>query len=117
MLNPYSEEERLHIMLSCCYAAVQTGFQHLPLRFIIEPPHTMFDAALARQIAIYILHVEFDVPRRRIVAMQERQRTSISFALQRIDERMECPTFASAYTRMAGRAHDMFMRKIRKAAA
>jgi hypothetical protein len=117
MLNPYSEQERLNVMLSCCYAAVQTGFRHLPIRFIIDPPHNMFDAALARQIAIHILNVHFDVPRRRIVDMQERQRTSISFAIQAIDRRLECPVFARAYERMAARASDLFMREIRKAAA
>lgn len=48
-INPYSEDERLQLMLSCCYAAVKTGFDHLALRDIINPPHEWFDAALARQ--------------------------------------------------------------------
>lgn len=116
-INPYSEEERLNAMLTCCYAAVQTGFRHLAIRFIIDPPHNMFDAALARQIAIHIMNVQFDVPRRRIVAMQERQRTSISFAIQMVNSRLECPVFARAYERMATRAEELFMREIRKAAA
>lgn len=116
-MNPYSEEQRVQIMLSCCFAAVQTGFQHLALRDIVEPPHEWFDAALARQIAIHILAVEFDVPRRRIVAVQARQRTSISFAIQAIDRRLEDPVFGAAYGRMAGRAMDLFTIEIQKAAA
>lgn len=116
MANPYSEAERLEIMLSCCYAAVQSGFRHLALRHIIEPPHNWFDAALARQIAIYIFNIEFEVPRRRIVAMQARQRTSISFAIQAIDRRLEDPAFAHAYLRMAARAKVLFISTLQKAA-
>lgn len=116
-MNPYSEEQRVQAMLSCCIAAVQSGFQHLALRDIIDPPHEWFDAALARQIAIHLLAVEFDVPRRRIVAAQARQRTSISFAIQAVDRRLDDPVFSAAYRRMAGRAKDLFLTEIQKAAA
>ncbi|PTM92857.1 hypothetical protein [Mycoplana dimorpha] len=98
-LNPYSEAQRVEMMLVCCYKAVHGHFSHLPLRDIIEPPHSLFDAALARQMAIHILNVEFGVPRRRIVAMQARQRTSISFAIIKIDERLECAVFERVYLR------------------
>lgn len=117
MLNPYDEHQRLEVMLACCFKAVQLHFSHIAVRDIIWPPRDLFDAALARQIAIYILHVEFEVPRRRIVRMQARQRTSISFAIRKIDERLGCPVFAKAYTRMAARAKDIFMQQLRKAAA
>lgn len=117
MLNPYDEQQRLEVMLSCCFKAVQAHFSHIAVRDIISPPHSLFDAALARQIAIYIFHVEFGVPRRRIVRMQGRQRTSISFAITKIDERLGCPVFAKAYARMAARAKDSFMQQLRKAAA
>jgi hypothetical protein len=116
-LNPYSEEERLQAMLSACYAAAQSGFRHLALRHIINPPHEWFDAALARQIAIHILATRFDVPRRRIVEMQQRQRTSISFAIRAIDNRLEDPVFERAYRRMSERAGELFDTQIRKAAA
>ncbi|SOC41630.1 hypothetical protein SAMN05892877_10936 [Rhizobium subbaraonis] len=116
-VNPYSESERLGLMLSCCYDAVRTGFRHLALRHIISPPRNWFDAALARQIAIHILNVEFEVPRRRIVAMQARQRTSISFAIQAVDRRLEDPVFARAYRRMADHAKKLFMTTLQKAAA
>ncbi len=117
MLNPYDEHQRLEVMLACCFKAVQSHFSHIAVRDIIWPPRDLLDAALARQVAIYILHVDFDVPRRRIVKMQARQRTSISFAISKIDERLGCPVFAKAYSRMAARAKDLFMQQLRKAAA
>lgn len=116
-INPYSEEERLQAMLSCCYAAVKTGFSHIALRHIINPPHEWFDAALARQIAIHIFATVFGVPRRRIVAMQERRRASIASAITTVDQRMADPVFERAYKRMARRAADLFQQKIERAAA
>lgn len=116
--NPYSEEERLQTMLACCYAAVQQGgFQHLALRDIINPPHQWFDAALARQIAIHILATQFGVPKRRIVTMQARQRTSIAFAIRAIDCRLEGAVFEAAYRRMTKLAVTLFDKEIDKAAA
>ncbi|MFD1792111.1 hypothetical protein ACFSE0_10725 [Ochrobactrum teleogrylli] len=117
MFNPYSEQERLQVMLACCYAGVQTGFRHLALRDIIDPPHQWFDAMLARQIAIHIMATDFGVPKRRIVAMQQRQRTSISFAIRAVDCRIENPTFEAAYRRMASRAVNLFEKQLEKAAA
>ncbi|CDO48874.1 hypothetical protein [Bartonella tribocorum] len=117
IFNPYSEAERLQMMLSCSLKAVSGSFRHVPIRYIIAPPHGLFDAALARQIAIHILHYQFEVPRRRIVAIQERQRTSISLSLQVINRRLEEPVFAKAYRRWAGRAMDLFLREMEKAAA
>ena len=116
-LNPYSEDERMQAMLSCCYVAVQTSFKHLPLRYIIEPPLTMMDATLARQIAIHILNHQFQVPRRRIVVMQERRRSAVATAINTVNSRLECPVFARAYERMSVRALELFYVKIRKAAA
>ncbi|PIT67876.1 hypothetical protein [Bartonella tribocorum] len=117
IVNSYSEAERLQVMLSCSLKAVSSGFKHLPIRYIIDPPHGLFDAALARQIVIHILHYQFEVPRRRIVAMQVRQQTAIFLALQVINRRLEEPVFAKAYRRWAGRAMDLFFKEIRKAAA
>ncbi|EJF78825.1 Uncharacterised protein [Candidatus Bartonella washoeensis] len=117
IVNPYSEVERLQVMLSCSLKAVSGGFKHLPIRYIIDPPRGLFDAALARQIVIHILHYQFEVPRRRIVAIQARQRTSISLSLQVINRRLMEPVFAKAYQKWAGRAMDLFFKEIRKAAA
>ncbi|WP_375638689.1 MULTISPECIES: hypothetical protein [unclassified Bartonella] len=117
IFNPYSEAERLQVMLSCSLKAVSGGFRHVPIRYIIDPPHGLFDAILARQIAIHILHYQFEVPRRRIVAMQVRKQTAIFLALQVINRRLEEPVFAKAYRRWAGRAMDLFLREMEKAGA
>ncbi|WP_375608935.1 MULTISPECIES: hypothetical protein [unclassified Bartonella] len=117
IFNPYSEAERLQMMLSCSLKAVSGGIRHVPIRYIIDPQHGLFDAILARQIAIHILHYQFEVPRRRIVAMQVRQQTAIFLSLQVINRRLEEPVFAKAYRRWAGRAMDLFFKEIRKAAA
>ncbi|WP_455466614.1 hypothetical protein [Bartonella sp. B39] len=117
IVNPYSEVERLQVMLSCSLKVVSGGFKHITIRYIIDPPHGLFDAALARQIVIHILHYQFEVPRRRIVAIQARQRTSISLSLQVINRRLEEPVFAKAYRRWAGRAMDLFFKEMEKVAA
>lgn len=116
-MNPYSAEERLQTMLNCCFAAVRSGFPHIALRNIIEPPHEWFDAMLARQIAIHIFHEQFHVPKRRIHEMMQRRRRSIAEACYAVDARLECRVFARSYSRMAARANDLFMREIQKAAA
>lgn len=108
----------MQTMLACCFAAVQQeGFRHLALRDIINPPHQWFDAMLARQIAIHILAAQFGVPKRRIVMMQERQRTSIAFAIHAVDRRLERATFEEAYRRMAQLAMKLFDQELEKAAA
>ncbi|WP_455466950.1 hypothetical protein [Bartonella sp. B39] len=117
IVNPYSEVERLETMLACCYKVVQSSFRHLPVRYIINPPHHLFDAMLARQIVIHLFHYQFGVPRWRIVAIQARQRTSISLSLQVINRRLEEPVFAKAYRRWAGRAMDLFFKEMEKVAA
>jgi len=117
MLNPYSEEERLQVMLACSYAGAQLGFRHLPLRFIIDPPHEFFDAHLARQVALHIFAAQFDVPRRRIAAMTGIGRWTLRNAVIAIDSRLDDPVFEAAYRRMARRALNLFHREIRQAAA
>jgi len=69
------------------------------------------------QIAIHILHYQFHVPRRRIVTMQERQRTSIAFAIRTVNVRLDEPVFNKAYCQWAEMAKSLFMDEIRKAAA
>lgn len=116
-INPDSEVERLEMILACCYKVVQSNFRHLPIRYIIDPPRHLFDAMLARQIVIHLFHYQFGVPRRRIVAIQERQRTSISLSLQMVNRRLADPVFAKAYHKWAQRAQDLFLQEMRKAAA
>ncbi|UWU13244.1 hypothetical protein N2599_13935 [Rhizobium sullae] len=117
MVNPYSEEERLQAMMAAVFGSVRQHFSHLAVRDVIDPPHRWFDAALARQIATYILVVEFDIPRRRVAMMQMRGRTQILMAVRTVDERLQDPPFKRAYDQMAARAKDMLMQEIKRAAA
>lgn len=79
---------------------VQTCFGHLSKEDIAHPPHRWFDAALARQIAIHILHNEFDIPRRQIVRELQRSRESVFRAMKVVDDRKMNGDFAESYDTM-----------------
>ena len=70
MVNVHHADERQRLMLTCCYQAVREHFSHIAIRDIIEPPHALFDALLARQCAVTLMRDEFNVPRRRIATMR-----------------------------------------------
>ena len=115
MANLHNIDDRQRLMMSACYLSVREHFSHLAIRDIIDPPHGLFDALLARQVAITLMRDEFCVPRRRIATMLGRQRTRISFIMQTVDRRRQCPVFDIAYQRMADRARHVFNREVRKA--
>lgn len=116
MVNPYSEEERQQAMIAACYSATRKHFAHLPLRYVINPPVDMLDAALARQIAIVILIDEFGIPRRRIGTILGLARSTILSACRTVDYRREDAAFDKIFQRIVARAKDNFMRDLREAA-
>lgn len=116
-MNPHSIDDRQRLMLTSCYTAVREHFSHIAIRDIIDPPHGMFDAMLARQIAITLMRDAFNVPRRRIANILDRQRTTISFNMQTVTGRRACPVFDIAYGRIASRAREIYLRETRKAVA
>ena len=103
-INLHSAQERESALYHACVMAVREGFPYLTIGEIIDPPHEMFDAALARQIALHILIRRFNVPKRRVARMQERSRESVYRALRIIDDRCENPVFLAYYASMAERA-------------
>lgn len=107
--NPYSEEERLSVMVSAAFRASRSHFNHLPIRFLINPPVAMFDAKLARQITIHILNVEFSIPRRRLTKLLGVGRAMVLQSIRTVDQRRLEPVFERAYERIAARAKDNFM--------
>jgi hypothetical protein len=111
-MNPYSAADRLDTMMASSVAAVQGEFRWLPVHDIIEPPHSHFDAALARQIAIHLLVRQFHVPKRRVVEMQARSREAVNRALRTVDDRLSITPFAAAYDRMAEAAHEFYSEQI-----
>lgn len=112
MHNPYSEEERLETMVSATFRATRSHFNHLPIRFLIDPPTPLFDAKLARQIVIHILNVEFRIPRRRVAKLLGVGRTMVLQSIRTVDHRRLEPVFERAYERIAARARDNFMTAI-----
>lgn len=116
MINPYREEERLEAMVSACYRATRSHFNHLPLKFIIAPPTHLMDAKLARQIGIVLLRCEFNVPRKRISKLLEIHRASVIQAIRTVERRRLEPMFDRAYERIASRAQDLFKTAMYEAA-
>lgn len=116
MINPYSEEERLQAMISASFRASRAHFNHLPLRHVINPPAEMLDAKLARQVAIYVLHIDFGVPRRRLVALLSVARWTVMQAVRTVEERRFEALFDRAYERIGARAKDNFMAALQEAA-
>lgn len=114
-LNPYSETERLQAMMQASFKATRAHFNHLPIRYVIDPPVDMLDAKLARQVAIYILHIEFGVARRRAVKMFGIVRSTLLLAIRTIDYRRGDAVFDIAYRRIAARANDLFMSELQAA--
>lgn len=117
MENPYTQDERIGAMINATYRAVRSHFNHIPMRDIIDPPRDMFDAKLARQIAISILNVEFKVPRRRLVALLTVARWSVMQANRVVRYRREEACFDRAYERICARSQEIFMASMLEAAA
>ena len=108
MLNLYNEQLRLKAQMTCAYNAAHSGFKYLPIRFIINPPHQLPEAMLARQVAVHIMWNEFKIPRRRIASALYRQRTSISFNIQKINRRLQEP-ISRVNTQNGVRKRDLHM--------
>ncbi|WP_139812536.1 hypothetical protein [Ensifer aridi] len=102
--NPHDYEHRYELMADCAFRAVQSVFGHLAVDDIRKPPRALKDAQLARQIAIRIMADDFGMEQRYICRMQGRQRTSIHFAIQTVEKRMECEVFSAAYEGMVAEA-------------
>lgn len=103
-MNPFNERELHDLIFQACVAAVAEGFPHLAVHDIIEPPHDMFDAALARQVVLHLMVGQFGLPKRRVTLMQERSREAINRALATIDNRLCEPAFETHYRSIADRA-------------
>lgn len=91
-------------LFDAAVTGVRTRFKHLSRADICAPPHQWFDAALARQIALHLLHREFDVPKRALAGEIVRSREAVNRALRTVDERLRDETFAQSYSAMKRRA-------------
>ena len=114
MINLYDQQKRLELQIACAYNGAHCGFKYLPIRFIINPPHQLPEAMFARQVAVHIMRTVFNIPRRRICTALNRQRTSISFNIQKINRRLQDPVFAKEYAKWAERARLLYAREVQK---
>jgi|GEM_PF-1884275 len=80
---------------------VQKQFSHLSEEEIFYPPHELFDAALARQIALHVMHYELSVPKRRLALELQRSREMLERALKTVNRRKEKPQFEKTYKLIA----------------
>ncbi|MCR9122970.1 MAG: hypothetical protein NXH91_11935 [Phyllobacteriaceae bacterium] len=100
-------------LFEAAVTGVQLRFKHLSKDDIIAPPHQWFDAALARQIALHLLHREFDVPKRALAGEIVRSREAVNRALRTVDERLQDEAFASSYSAIKRHAIKSTRRKTR----
>jgi len=100
-MNRHSSQDLLEAVYFACVSATRDGFPHLSVDAVIDPPHDWFDAALARQVVLHLMVLEFNLPKRRVVASQGRSREAVNRALSTINERLECPVFAAHYGQIA----------------
>ncbi|MEP2760967.1 MAG: hypothetical protein ABJP66_18065 [Hyphomicrobiales bacterium] len=100
-MNLHSSQDMFDAVYFACVSATRDGFPHLSVDAVIDPPHDWFDAALARQIVLHLMITEFNLPKRRVVAVQDRSREAVNRALHTINERLECPVFAAHYGQIA----------------
>lgn len=116
MLNIHSQKDMYQATWSACVLATSEGFPHLTVAEIITPPHSYFDAALARQIAIHLMVIQFDWPRRRVYQETLHNRGTIGRGMQVIDERLQSVKFENHYRTIAARASELLAARIREAA-
>ncbi len=106
--NPYSAEERLQAMIAASFKATRMHFHHLPVRWIIDPPHDLPDARLARQVAIHVMRTHFKIPRSRLATAMDRGRVALRQAVLAVDCRRQEPCFERAYERIVAKAAELF---------
>jgi hypothetical protein len=99
-----AEDERVELIMTCCFAAVREHFSHLSVQDIINPPSTWRDAFVALHIATHILCEEFGVSRTYASRLQGRSKVLILRSIERVRERRATPAFEKVYTRLVARA-------------
>ncbi|PRA86941.1 hypothetical protein CQ054_07015 [Ochrobactrum sp. MYb29] len=116
-VNFYDSDFVVALAAEATYEAVAEMFPWLSIVQIKNPPRHLMDAKLARQVAIHIMAERVGVPQRQIARLQGRQRTSIHFALQTVEKRMESDTFTAAYEMAAFNVDELYRQKAKKFAS
>lgn len=95
---PVSKAQR---RLQCRVAAeIVAAFLDIPADDILSPRRARADIAHARHTAIYLAHIAFQLPPLLVASGFSRDRSSIGYALQRIEDQRDDPDFDRLLTRM-----------------
>lgn len=103
-VNVWDSDHVVALAAESAYEAASEMFAWLSVEQVRNPPRQMLDAKLARQVAIHLMNGSLGMPQRQIARLQGRQRTSIHFALQAVEKRLETDEFRNAYDRAEGLA-------------
>lgn len=88
MFNEYLSYKRLEMQMACAYNVAHSDFKYLPIRFVINLPKQLFEATLARQVAIYFMRAVFNI--------------------QKGNQQLEEPYFVREYEKWAGSERSIF---------
>lgn len=91
------QQQRLQCQVS---AEIVSAFFGVAARDILSPRRARADIAHARHTAIYLAHVAFQLPLVFVAKGFGRDRTSVAYALQRIEDERDDPDFDRLLTRM-----------------
>ncbi|WP_206454846.1 helix-turn-helix domain-containing protein [Aurantimonas marina] len=104
--GPIIETDRQAVARTCRLAREIAGaFFAIPVREIEQPGRAIASVCEARHVAMYLVHVVFQIP---LSAMAEgfgRDRTTIAYAVRRIEDRRDDQAFDAAVERLEGLAH------------
>lgn len=76
-------------------------------RLLVHPSRCMADTALARQTAMYLLHVVLGWAMADVGAVFGRDRTTVSYACAKVEDRRDDPAFEAKLNRLEQRILDL----------
>lgn len=89
------------VLAGCALAsAIASAFFDVPVAVVTAPNRATAASALARHVAMYLAHVTLQLKPGQVAAGFRRDRTSISYAVQRIEDRRDDPSFDALMERL-----------------
>lgn len=101
-------DENLAMLIRAAGSATRSAFPHLDYVDILQPPHTWFDAALARQVMVTVLNRRLFVNRRVLSAVSLMSRETIHRAIRTVDDRSSRPGFRAMVDDIGDRADQIY---------
>lgn len=104
--GPFTGIDRQAVAHTCRLAReIASAFFAIPVQEIERPGRAIASVCEARHVAMYLAHVAFQIP---LTAMADgfgRDRTTIAYAIRRIEDRRDDQAFDVAVERLEGLAH------------